>query len=114
MSFNTFFSVLKNFKTKYLFHFAISPFRYFAISLIIISRLKVEAGLYCAQCDDRFGRRTKRLKVEAGLNAARFTRTLLLRKNKIKYIFVYIHTFFNKNSFYKNHEAQISKNLRIF
>ena len=37
MSFNTLFSVLKNFKTKYLFHFAISPFRYFAISLIIIS-----------------------------------------------------------------------------
>ena len=25
-----------------------------------------------------------------------------------------LHTFFNKNSFYKNHEAQISKNLRIF
>ena len=37
MSFNTLFSVLKNVKTKYLFHFAISPFRYFAISLIIIS-----------------------------------------------------------------------------
>ena len=25
-----------------------------------------------------------------------------------------VHSFFNKNSFYKNHEAQISKNLRIF
>ena len=54
-----------------------SPTKALKVEFISTFRTNERAQHYCAQCDDRFGRRTKRLKVEAGLYVTPRVRDLL-------------------------------------
>ena len=59
--------ILNCFKAGLHFQSFCSPTKALKVEFISTFRTNERAQHYCAQCDDRFGRRTKRLKVEAGL-----------------------------------------------